>query len=581
MRITTETPCTVTVQVGRVVRKRGENRVFLFEIWGNIREWSNKTKQMHMILRILREEENGVRERLYPIHLDCKSAQQWGMSFGGKLEVLMDSLFMDYVDEQPNKPFRAEVMYLTPDLEWTSLPIDYDITDATAYPGPSDDLCDRFVNVVVYIGLTLGLPVWLFRGWLATKGIGTLMAPEGSTGKRAIFLHAHNFVKDICGFGYSIREYKTNYFKKKYEKYCKKYPKTEGILFLSERPVDVGGNLDCVRSALQRKGGYHVREYLTDRPVGKLTLKELRECAKLMAQNRVIILEDFVPQIHALHMREDTKILQLWHACGAFKLFGLSELDITGLPQRTRNHRSYNATIVSSEGMVPFYSEAFGIEQRKVKPIGIPRTDIFFDETYKSKKREDIYAKYPGWKDKKVVLFAPTFRGDGNMTAYYPHEKFPAMEIVDQLPEDVVLVVKHHPFVHSRPEIASAYEDKIFDLTGKENINDLLLVTDVLVTDYSSSIFEAALLDIPMLFYAFDLEEYLRDRDLYFDIGLFAPGKIVETRQQLVKSLQCNLLGNEPPRDLTKFKRFFLKSLDGKSTERTVKLVEDMYDGRE
>lgn len=581
MQITTETPCTVTMEVGRLVRKRGENRVFLFEIYGHIREWSNKTKQMHMILRILRDEENGVRERLYPIHVGCVSAQKRGMAFGGKLEVLLDSLFMDYVDEHPEQPFRVEVLYLTPDLEWTSIPIDYDITDATSYVEPSNDLCNRFVNAVVYTAFTLLLPALLINGWLATKGIGTLMAPEGTTGKRAVFLHTHNLVKSNCGYGYSIREYKTNYFKKKYEKYCKKYPKTEGILFLSERPLDAGGNLDRVRSALQKKGGYTFREFLKDRSVRHLTFKELRECAELMAKSRVVILEDFVPQIHALHMREDTKILQLWHACGAFKLFGLSELDITRLPQRTRNHRSYSAAIVSSEGMVPFYSEAFGIEQRKVKPIGIPRTDIFFDEAYKSKKREEIYAKYPGWKGKKVVLFAPTFRGDGNTTAYYPHEKFPAAEIVDQLPEDVVLVVKHHPFVHSRPEIAPAYAEKIYDLTGKENINDLLLVTDVLVTDYSSSIFEAALLDIPMLFYAFDLEEYLKDRDLYFDIGLFAPGEIVDTWQQLVGSVDRILQEGETPRDLTNFKRFFLGSLDGKSTERTVKLVEDLYEGRE
>ena len=141
-----------------------------------------------------------------------------------------------------------------------------------------------------------------------------------------------------------------------------------------------------------------------------------------------------------------------------------------------------------------------------------------------------LYERYPQWKDKKIVLFAPTFRGSGNKTAFYPMERFPIDLVMNALPLDTVLLVKQHPFVHSDLSMYREcdFADRLFDLTGKENINDLLFITDLLVTDYSSSIFEAALIDIPMIFYAFDLEEYLRERDLYFDFAEFVPGEIVE-----------------------------------------------------
>lgn len=91
----------------------------------------------------------------------------------------------------------------------------------------------------------------------------------------------------------------------------------------------------------------------------------------------MIVLEDFVPQLGALNVRQETEVLQLWHACGAFKLFGLSELGLTDLAQNTRNHRTYTRAIVSGSAMAPFYSEAFGMNINNIRQTGIPRTDVF------------------------------------------------------------------------------------------------------------------------------------------------------------------------------------------------------------
>ena len=146
------------------------------------------------------------------------------------------------------------------------------------------------------------------------------------------------------------------------------------------------------------------------------------------------------------------------------------------------------------------------------------------------------------------------------------------------LPEDVILILKNHPFIHRKCEIPSRYRERILDLSNEENINDLLFIATLLITDYSSVIFEAVLLELPILFYAFDLQEYLDQRDLYFDFASFAPGQIVGDIESLKQGI-IGLLGeeqnvkNEAGMTKEQFRSLFLDALDGHSTERTMRLV--------
>lgn len=431
----------------------------------------------------------------------------------------------------------------------------------------------RFYQWAAYAVCTLLLPVWLLDGYFAGKGRKTSpYLEEGVCGRRAMLYHAHGLVKQITGHGYSVREWKTQYFARQYQKACRRQKQPEKILFLSERCPDVGGNLDRVYRRLVRSGE-KPETFIDTRPVHKLPFSKLRRAAVLAAGAKVIVLEDFYPQLHALQLREETRVVQLWHACGAFKMFGLSDIGKTAhLEQSTKNHRSYSAAIVSSRQMIPFYSEAFGIAEKNVLPLGVPRTDVFFDREYRDNVRRTLYGRYPSLLEKRVVLFAPTFRGGGNKDAYYPSERFLADDFLDGLPEDIMLIIKHHPFVKQRTAVSEQNRSRVLELTGKENINDLLFLTDLLITDYSSSIFEAALLSVPMLFYVFDLEEYMRTRDIYFDFASFAPGKQVREHAKL-KSETVKLLSEGGGRDLEQFRKYFMGSLDGHSTERVTALI--------
>lgn len=448
-------------------------------------------------------------------------------------------------------------------------------------------------NVLTFCCCTIGLPVLLIRAWFKeNKNI------------RAAVKRANDTVYRLSGYNYSPRQRHTDYFAAKYEQFVSRYKTLSGpqVLFLSERLPEEGGNLQRIRRWFENDPEVEVTEFINIRTVDALKKKELRECAEKCAKARVIILEDFYPQLHRLNIRRETKVVQLWHACGAFKTFGLTRMGKPGgAPQSSMNHRNYDFVSVSSETIRGIYAEAFAIPTNKVKALGIPRTDVLFDWQYKRQKREELYEKYPFLREQKVILFAPTFRGDGNKDAYYPEDAFQLEAFLEQMPEDTACIVKQHPFVHQPLSIPPKWQNRALDLTGKDHINDLLLITDLLITDYSSSIFEASLLEVPMLFYAFDEEEYMASRDFYFAYEEMVPGPVEHTFAGMTRKAARMVSGRWSPEEedregmlfadrtgraesrlplsqrMEQFREAFLGALDGHSTERVAKYIKENY----
>ena len=284
-----------------------------------------------------------------------------------------------------------------------------------------------------------------------------------------------------------------------------------------------------------------------------------------------MVLDEFTPMIHYIDLRRETKLVQLWHACGAFKTFGFTRLSKPkGSPQTTRNHRSYDFVTVSSTFCRKCHSEGFGIATSNVVATGIPRTDVFFDEAYKKQARETFYQAHPTFRGKRIILFAPTFRGTVKETAFYPTEMFDIGTVCRSIPDDYAVIIKHHPFVRDQQPIPEEYRDRVIDLSMESELNDLLFVTDVIITDYSSLVFEASLLDIPMVFYAFDLEKYINERDFYFDFKQYVPGKIVYSLDELIDALNTRDFCTER---IAPFADMFFDHRDGKATDRVVKLL--------
>ena len=127
-----------------------------------------------------------------------------------------------------------------------------------------------------------------------------------------------------------------------------------------------------------------------------------------------------------------------------------------------------------------------------------------------------------------------------------------------------------HPFVKNRLNIPREYEQYFVDVSNFREVNDILFITDVLISDYSSLVYEFAVFKRPMLFYAFDLEDYITSRDFYEPYEHFVPGKIVESFGDLMTSLDN---GDYQVEKVAPFLEKHFKYHDGRSSERVVRDV--------
>ena len=370
-----------------------------------------------------------------------------------------------------------------------------------------------------------------------------------------------------------VRKTRSRAFAATYTVFRKLVPKNgRRILFTSESRAEMSGNLADVYDRMVERGldkQYKMRSAFKQSSRARRGISEKWAFAYHLAVSDVILMDDFQPIMYKVEFDPSVKIIQLWHASGAFKTVGYSRIGKPGGPSPFgKGHRVYTAAVVSSEHDRPYYAEAFGIPEDLVKPVGIPRMDMFFNEEHKARAREEVYASFPELRDREVILFAPTFRGAGPASAYYDMDRVDLGALHALCEErDAMLVVKMHPFVRDPLDIPAELTDRIVDASEWREVNSLLLVSDLVITDYSSIVFEYSVLEGPMLFYAYDLEEYVADRDFYEPFESFVPGKIVRTFDDLMLAIKENDFEHEK---VAEFAHRHFSHLDGGSTDRVI-----------
>lgn len=294
---------------------------------------------------------------------------------------------------------------------------------------------------------------------------------------------------------------------------------------------------------------------------------------KYYSRCKCVFLTDNFDPLYAHQPRKGTRVIQLWHACGAFKKWGYSTLDLPWGGSRENMlrfpmHNTYTDVFVSSEAVIPCYAEAFRCSERRIKAFGTPRTDVYFDKDFVAAQREELLKIFPKIGDRKIILYAPTFRGNSPDLAYnenpLDYEKLKA-----SLGDEYALVLKLHPFTAKKFSLTGdekeKYGDFIFDGSTTLKIETALCAADILIADYSSLIFEYALLDKPMLFYAYDLEQYEHDRSFYFDYKSFVPGKIVINNDEIIDSIKGNDFRSDR---IPAFREKFMGACDGECVKR-------------
>jgi CDP-ribitol ribitolphosphotransferase / teichoic acid ribitol-phosphate polymerase len=344
------------------------------------------------------------------------------------------------------------------------------------------------------------------------------------------------------------------------------------ILFTSDSRAELGGNLKLVHDRLVERGLDRKYELMQLFKPGIATGRSWRDRFRLpwlLARADMVLLDDYQPAIYKVTDRK-IRIIQLWHAYGSFKTVGYSRVGRQGgADPWSRAHKNYTFAVVGSHNDVPHYAEAFGIREEQVVPTGLPRMDQFLDGIRDGPKREKLLSAFPEARECRTILFAPTFRGPGARGAYYDVGRLDWRALHELcLEKDAVFIVRLHPFVREPPAIPRKFRDRIIDGSARQaETNDLLPGVDVLITDYSSIIYEYSLLGRPMLFYAYDLEDYIASRDFYVRYEDFVPGRIVRTFPELVDAIRREDFGIER---VAAFVARSFDHLDGKSTDRII-----------
>ena len=293
--------------------------------------------------------------------------------------------------------------------------------------------------------------------------------------------------------------------------------RTNRVALATARTSRLDGNLLHIHRALRRLRPELdvalVLEPYSYGLIGKLAYAtRLVRGMYLLRTSRLVVVDNAYLPVHVAPHRAATEVVQVWHAEGALKRFGLDGIRPPEEPERTFLHRHYDWVVTSGEASREAWSRALRTPVERVLALGSPRTDLFFDDAALAEARARILAAYPVLAGRRVVLYAPTFRGRGR--GKRPSAGLDVVRLRAALPESDALVLKSHPNLDRRLVTTDGF-DVIVD--QQLDLNELLTVSDVLITDYSSSIFDVALLRRRLLLLVDDLEAYERDPGLYLD----------------------------------------------------------------
>lgn len=251
-----------------------------------------------------------------------------------------------------------------------------------------------------------------------------------------------------------------------------------------------------------------------------------------MSTSKVVVLDSYCIAASLLKQREETKLIQMWHALGAMKKFGLSILDKPeGRSSETarlmRMHANYDYIFTSSEKSRGAFAEAFGYAPEALTIMSLPRVDRLLDRDHDLELQTEILDAHPELANGRTnVLYVPTHRVGEDMT--------PAVRaLIDAVDMTKFnLIIKTHPL--TKLDI-NANEGVI---TGSRFTSvDMLAVSDAVITDYSAITYEIALKGIPVYFYAYDKETYLDGRSFYLDYDRDMPGPIFTDAVSLAEAL--------------------------------------------
>ncbi len=238
-----------------------------------------------------------------------------------------------------------------------------------------------------------------------------------------------------------------------------------------------------------------------------------------LASSAVVLLDSYCIAVSILNHKKNLTVIQMWHSMGTMKKFGYTTLDTTEgsssqIAEVMRMHHNYDFVFASSEAYKDHLAKGFRCDIEKIVTMPLPRLDFLQSETYAAEIKKNIYQKYPELEEKPTILYCPTFRKEESEFEQALHHLIASIDT-----QQYHLVVKLHPLskIKMPQEIIHTPEFSSFEM---------LFVADYVISDYSCIVYEAAVRNIPLYFYNFDMDLYRGNRGLAIDYEKELPGVI-------------------------------------------------------
>ncbi|GEQ38836.1 CDP-glycerol glycerophosphotransferase [Tetragenococcus halophilus] len=296
----------------------------------------------------------------------------------------------------------------------------------------------------------------------------------------------------------------------------------------------------------------------------------IKDVVPIVSSSKLVFCDNYFAFLARITFNNKASVVQLWHANGAIKLFGLEAKYTKNVTKRDREryievYNKFTHYVVSSQKMADIFAKNYQQTINKL-PFGYLPTDLFFDQEWLQRAKKQFKHNFPT--NKKIALYVPTYR---EHQSEVPLDFF---SLKRQLNDGWLVMVKPHP--HDK----GLYQ-KVKDIDGiisdfKEmNLAQILPSVDCLITDYSSIPFEYSLANPngKMVFFCYDYEEYKKEVGIEEGFQYWAPGKIVKKQNELVSVVQT-----PSEEDFETFNQMWNEYAHGSARKQLLKWVKNVYD---
>jgi CDP-glycerol glycerophosphotransferase (TagB/SpsB family) len=285
-----------------------------------------------------------------------------------------------------------------------------------------------------------------------------------------------------------------------------------------------------------------------------------------LARSKIIIIDSHYRYLYGVRPRKETIVIQAWHAAGLFKKFAIGICaygDAVAERKQRRQHCSYSYFLTSSPFLNEAYAEAFGKKPEQALALGTVKTDALHTAGKKSSEfRETFDREFPQARRKKLILYAPTYRDEERqLLRDSPETKLPinidARAFAEKFGSTHCIAFRAHYYHKNEYALDPGYIN-----VTEYPLPQLLAAADILITDYSSIVFDFSFFVKPIIFFVYDLETYHASRGFYVPFEEFVPGPICRTQEEVYTVLRdmpsCN------PTVYEEFRERYLSACDGK-----------------